>query len=86
MNVFLNGAILMGWAIAGLRFLQFWRTSKDRFFAIFPAAFRIFALERLLMSTIDPTNGFRPYVYLARLVAFLLILAAIIDKNRARQS
>ena len=85
MNEFLSGAILMGWAVAGLFFLWFWKSSKDRFFALFAGAFWLFALERLLIGLIDPANEFRPYVYLVRLTAFLVILAAIIDKNRGEQ-
>ena len=83
MNLFLNGMILMGWTIVGLFFRQFWRTSHDRFFALFGAAFWLFAVERLLISLVDPDTDYRPYVYLVRLIAFLLILGAIIDKNRS---
>jgi hypothetical protein len=34
------------------------------------------------LSLIDPTNEIRPFFYAIRAVAFVLILMAIVDKNR----
>jgi hypothetical protein len=39
-------------------------------------------LERLILTIMDPENEFRPYIYVFRLLAFTLLAAAIIDKNR----
>jgi len=36
-----------------------------------------------LLGLIDPSDEARPYIYAIRLLAFLLIIAAIINKNRA---
>ena len=44
---FLHGAIAMGFAVAGLYFLRFWRDTGDRLFAFFAAAFWVFAAERV---------------------------------------
>jgi hypothetical protein len=81
-NYAVSGAILLGcWAI-GVFFFRFRRRSGDRFFAFFGWAFWLLAIERFLLLLFDPGNEVRPYVYLVRLVAFLFILYAIIDKNR----
>jgi hypothetical protein len=83
-NPVISGAILLGyWAVA-LFFLRFWKKTGDRFFLVFACAFGMLCVERLLLVMIDPTNEKLPYVYIARLLAYLLIITAIVDKNRAR--
>jgi hypothetical protein len=79
---FIAGASTVASAVIALFFLRFWRTTGDRLFAIFSAAFAIFAVNRVLLTVLDETNEARTYVYLVRLAAFLLILIAIVDKNR----
>ena len=58
--------------------------SRDRLFAFFGAAFWLLSLSWALLALISQTDDTRPYVYSIRLVAFALIIFAIIDKNRAR--
>jgi hypothetical protein len=79
---FLTGATAMGCLVIALFFLQFWRVTSDRFFALFAAAFTIFGLSRVVFGFLDEQSEVRPAIYLARLIAFLLIAAAIVDKNR----
>jgi hypothetical protein len=67
--------------VAGLIFLRFWRESSDRLFAFFGMAFWLLALSWLLLSVSSPTEEARPYIYAVRLVAFLLIIGGMIDKN-----
>jgi hypothetical protein len=68
--------------INGVFFFRFWRESRDRLFWLFGAAFWLLALSWALLSVFSPTGESRPYVYAIRLVAFLLIITAIIQKNR----
>ena len=82
LNQFLNGAILMGFVVAGLFFLRFHRRTRERLFAIFAASFFVLGFERIVLACVPPEAEFRPYVYLIRLIAFLLIIVAIADKNR----
>jgi hypothetical protein len=82
LNQFLNGAIMMGFIIAGLFFLRFHRRTRERLFAMFAAAFFVLAIERVVLACVNPAAEFRPYVYLIRLMAFLLIIIAIVNKNR----
>jgi hypothetical protein len=69
------------WA-AGLFFLRFWRHTHDRLFLLFAGAFWLLSLSWLGLALFDPTDETRPYVYAIRLLAFLLIIVATIDKNR----
>lgn len=83
---FLNGMLMMAFCVAGLFFFRYWRTSHDRLFLMFSISFCIMGVNRLLLDYFTPP-GTPPYehrviLYLIRLVAFLLILVAIIDKNR----
>ena len=79
---YMHGALVMGCFIVGLKFLKYWRLSRDRFFIFFAAAFWIFALGWGLRAFIESHGEHGHFAYLPRLVAFLLILIGIFDKNR----
>jgi hypothetical protein len=83
LNLFLWGASAVASWSAGLFFLRFWRDTHDRFFALFCAAFWALSLNWLGLAVTDPPDEARTMLYLVRLVAFLLIIAAIVDKNRS---
>ena len=76
------GAITMGYGVCGLFFLRFWRRTQDRLFLVFAFAFWLLGLQRLALGLTAPEEESRTGLYLVRLFAFLLILGAIIDKNR----
>ena len=67
---------------SGLFFLRFWRESRDRLFAFFGAAFFVLAVSWALLALINPSDETRPYVYAIRLIAFLLMIVGMVDKNR----
>jgi hypothetical protein len=81
----ISGAIVMGYGVAGLFFLRFWRETRDRLFLIFAGAFWLLGAQRLALAfsgnVVEDDTG----LYLVRLFAFLLILGAIVDKNRSSQ-
>lgn len=80
---FLSGAALMGGWVCGLFFFRFWRKTRDRFFLVFGLAFWTLAIERVGLVFVNPTIEDRqPVIYLIRLLAFLLILYAVWEKNR----
>lgn len=81
MTIFLAGASAMAAAAIALFFLRFWRQTNDRFFLLFALAFGVFAGNRGFLAAIDPEHESRPWLYALRLVAFGLILVAIVDKN-----
>lgn len=82
LTVFIYGLLVTATAVAAMMFLRLWQKTGDRLFFFFSAAFGVLAVERVLMTIIDPDNEFAPYVYVARLIAYGLIIAAIVDKNR----
>lgn len=77
-----SGLLVMGYAVAGLFFLRFWHETRDRLFGIFAGAFCMLGLQRMLLVLADEP-GNEIWLYGLRLLAFLLILAAIVDKNRS---
>lgn len=82
LNQFMLGACAMAcWAI-GLFFLRYWRTSRDRLFVFFVAAFWALALNWVGLVGLNPSDDTRHWFYLARLLAFFLIIAGVVDKNR----
>jgi hypothetical protein len=81
MIAFLSGAVTMGFLVACLFFLRFWRKTSDRFFLAFAAAFLLLALNQALAQWIGAADERVGYTYLLRVVAFVVILVAIVDKN-----
>jgi hypothetical protein len=79
---FVSGAIVMGYLVGGLFFFRFWRETRDRLFGIFGAAFWLLAGQRAWLALGVHDRAEHPGLYVLRLVAFVLILAAIVDKNR----
>lgn len=86
MNDFLSGMlVVLSLAISAFQW-RFWRTTKDRLFLFFGAAFLLFAATRCGLFIISDDSETRTYFYLVRFVAFSAIVAAVIDKNaRARR-
>ncbi len=82
MNLFLYGVLCMASALAGLFFLRYWALSRDRLFIYFALAFWVLSLHWLVIAIANVSNETRPFFYLPRLLSFMLILFAIIDKNR----
>ena len=86
MNLMLIGAIAMASLIASLFFLRFWRDTRDSFFLFFAASFLLEALNRAALGLSPDPNEGSPLFYFVRLISFLLILIAIVHKNRAKKS
>lgn len=80
-----SGAIVMGYVVAGLFFLRYWRDTRDRLFLVFVVAFWMLGLQRALLNLIDVAAEDQAVFYLLRLAAFLLILWAVVDKNLVRR-
>jgi len=79
---FLSGAITMGFLVAGLFFLRFWRRSGDGLFVAFALAFWLLGLSQALLALADIPVEERSWLYLLRLAAFSLILGSVWIKNR----
>ncbi|HZH53155.1 MAG TPA: DUF5985 family protein [Microvirga sp.] len=79
---FISGMITMGFLVACLLFLRFWTRTRDRLFAAFAAAFALLAVNQALVALIDVPREERSWIYLLRVAAFGLIIAAVAWKNR----
>jgi hypothetical protein len=79
---FLSGAVTLGFLVAGLFFLRFWKKTRDPLFLAFAFAFWLMGFAQALLALGGMPAEERSWVYLIRLAAFLLILAAIARKNR----
>ncbi len=82
MMAFMSGAIVTGYAVACAFFLKFWRQTHDRLFAIFALAFATLAVQRIALAFASWEGERQVQIYSVRLLAFVLILGAIIDRNR----
>ena len=87
MKIFLDGAIMMSFCVAGLCFLKFWARTHDRLFLMFSFSFFIMAINRLLLTWFvlrgDNPDESQTIIYLIRLAAYVIILIAIVVKNRS---
>ena len=76
------GAIAATEFVTSLFFFRFWRMGRDRFFLLFALSFLVDGINRVVMSlSARPSEGNAAH-YIVRLLAFLLIIAAVMMKNR----
>ena len=80
---FLSGAITLGFLVASLFFLRSWRRTRDSLFLAFAIAFALLGLGQAVQSLASIPQEERSHLFLIRLAAFTIILAAIAHKNRA---
>jgi hypothetical protein len=85
LNEFVLGLLVMSCAVGGVFFLRFWRKTRDRLFAIFAIAFWLLGLNWFLLAFISLDEA-QSAIYVVRLLAFILILIGILDKNRPTRS
>jgi len=82
MDLILLGAIAMACLVAALFFLRFWRQTRDRLFLFFALSFFVEGVNRVVLGLAGQSNEAQPFFYLVRLFSFVLIVIAILDKNR----
>jgi Family of unknown function (DUF5985) len=85
MTELIQGVTMMGCLTVALFFARFWRETGDRFFLLFALAFATFGVNRLLLVALTDDEA-ETVVYVVRLLAFLLIIAAVVEKNRVSQA
>jgi Family of unknown function (DUF5985) len=84
MKTFAWGVLAMASLIAALFFLRYWRASRERLFGFFSLAFLGMAAHWTVLAVIDhPVDEARQaYAYVVRLVAYVILIIGIVDKNR----
>ena len=80
--IVISGAIIMGYAVAAVFFLKFWRRTRDFLFLAFATAFMLMAMTPLLTTLLDVPREEQSPFYLLRLLAFMIIIVAIVRKSR----
>ena len=86
MTALLSGMLAAGYLVAALHFLKFRQRTGDRLFLAFATAFGVLAVQRVALVILASVPSATLYLYALRVLAFLLIIAAIVDKNRATRS
>lgn len=78
---FLSGAVTLAYLIAAFYFITFWSRTRDRLFLAFALAFLLLALNQVVVFALEANDERGNYAYILRVLGFILILAAIVDKN-----
>ncbi len=84
MNLLLLGAIAMASVTVGLFFLRFWKDTGDRLFLFFAMSFLLEGLNRAALGLSRNPNEDQPFFYFVRFLSYVLILIAIVNKNRKK--
>ena len=82
----LSGMLAAGYLVVAGFFFRFWRQTRDRLFVMFSIAFGILALQRVILTDEVSFVGNKLWGYSLRLIAFALIIVAIVMKNRERRA
>jgi hypothetical protein len=80
---FAAGLLTAGYLVAALFFGRFWRDTHDRLFGFFGVAFALLAAQRTALALLHTQVMGDAALYGLRLLAFVVILYAVVDKNRA---
>ncbi len=84
MAAFAGGALGFGFLAVALFFMKFWRRTGDGLFAAFAIAFVLLAANQMAPVIFGIPSESQGYVYLLRLAAFAMIIAAVVRKNLRR--
>lgn len=81
---FLAGLITTTFAVCALFFFRYWSRTRDVLFAGFALTFLLLALGETLTVVFTLAPEERTWIYLMRLVAFVILIIAIVRKNMGR--
>ena len=81
---FVAGAVTMGFSIAALFFLRFWRRTRDGLFLAFAIAFLLLGVNQVLVVLAHVPEEDRSPLFLFILAAFAIIIWAVFQKSRRR--
>jgi hypothetical protein len=79
---FLLGVIVTCSLVAAGFFARFWRATRDLLFLGFAVSFFLEGVNRMAFLFLETPNAGDEVIYIVRLLSYLLILAAIANKNR----
>lgn len=82
MKMFLIGLYVAFSLVAIVFFIRFWRDTRDKLFLQLAMAFTILAAERTTLLVISVPREASSFIYVLRLVAFSIVIWALVDKNK----
>lgn len=85
LSAYAAGVITLGFLTIGVFFAKFWRKTGDGLFLAFALAFVLLAANAAVPVLLDIPSESQGDVYLLRLAAFVLIIAAVLRKNFGRR-
>jgi hypothetical protein len=83
-NGFASGLIAMGYLVTSAFFARFWQGTRDPLFAAFGVAFLLLCIAQALSVVLGLPLEERSWLFLIRLLAFIILLIAILGKNLRR--
>ena len=83
LKLMLLGAIGLAALVVAMFFARYWHTTHDRLYLFFGASFAVQGLDRFIQGLYIDAPDERVTIYLLRLIAYSLFIAAIVDKNRS---
>jgi hypothetical protein len=81
---FFAGFQAAGFLACALFFLRFWNRTRDSLFMAFALAFALLSAQQVLTTFLGLPDEDRSWVYLLRLLAFSILIVAILRKNFTR--
>lgn len=79
---FLSGAVALGYIVAALFFLRFWKRTGESLFLSFSAAFALLSVGQAVVAAANIYTEDSSPAYLLRFAAFAIIILAVWRKNR----
>jgi hypothetical protein len=79
---FLSGAVALGYMLAAMFFLRFWKRTADVLFLCFSVAFALLSIGQIVVASANIYVEDSSAAYLVRLAAFAIIILAVWRKNR----
>jgi hypothetical protein len=81
MMEFLSGVVTCGYLVAAGLFFTLWRSRADPLYRAFAIAFALFALNQVLAAALVTASQPSSMVYALRILGFVLILGALLDRK-----
>lgn len=78
----LRGASITTDICIAIFFFRFWSEKRDALFLFFALAFALMAVSTFVVVLVGQVADFAPIAYVLRLLAYVLIIFAIVNKNR----
>ncbi len=83
MNQFLWGIVAALCLVAAAFFWKFWRRTRETLFVALAAGFGLLAAHWAALGILNPGDETRHYLYIVRFLAFVVMIAGVVAKNRS---